>query len=109
MNEILPDHDTGLDILIVPGAFNDCFEDIGTPYREGAERLRQMGYPITIVHVSGLSSSAGNADIIAEAVARHNLGPSQRLILLGLFQGHNRYFAFSGQHIRRLALRVEAV
>ena len=49
MNTILPDHDTGLDILIVPGAFYDCFEDIGTPYQESAERLRQMGYHITVV------------------------------------------------------------
>jgi hypothetical protein len=108
MNEILPDHDTGLDILIVPGAFNDCFEDIGTPYREVAERLRQIGYHITIVHVSGLSSSDKNADIIADAVGRHKVGPSQRLVLLGYSKGTTDILHFLAAH-PVLARRVSAV
>ena len=72
---------------MVPGAFSDCFEDIGTPYQEPAERLRQMGYHIETVDISGLSSSAKNAEIIAEAVANQNSGPSQRLVLLGYSKG----------------------
>ena len=83
----LPDHDTGLSILIVPGAFSDCFEDIGLPYQESAERFRKMGYQISNVDVSGLSSSPKNAEIIAEAVAEHNMGSSERLVLLGYSKG----------------------
>ncbi len=108
MNKILPDHDTGLDILIVPGAFYDCFEDIGTPYQESVERLRQMGYHINVVHVSGLSSSTNNAEIIAGVVAKHNIGASQRLVLLGYSKGTTDILHFLVAH-PVLALRVSAV
>jgi pimeloyl-ACP methyl ester carboxylesterase len=67
-----------------------------------------MGYRITIVHISGLSSSDKNADIIAEAVARHNLGPSQRLVLLGYSKGTTDILHFLAAH-PDLALRVSAV
>jgi hypothetical protein len=70
----LPDHDPGWTILIVPGAFSGCIEKIGAPLHDGSERLRQMGYPIESIDISGLSSSAGNAEIIAEAVARQIWG-----------------------------------
>lgn len=104
----LPDHDPGLSILIVPGAFSGCFEDIGPPYQEGAERLRQMGYHITVVNVSGLSSSPKNAEIIAEAVAKHNMEPSRRLVLLGYSKGTTDILHFLVAH-PVLSLRVRAV
>jgi hypothetical protein len=108
MHKILPAHDSDLDILIVPGAFYDCFEDIGTPFQEGAERLREMGYHITVVNVSGLSSSPKNAEIIAEAVAKHNMGSSQRLVLLGYSKGTTDILHFLVAH-PVLALSVRAV
>ncbi|MBC2712077.1 MAG: hypothetical protein HGJ94_14165 [Desulfosarcina sp.] len=104
----LPDHDPDLNILIVPGAFYDCFEDIGKLYQEGVERLRQMGYHINMVNVSGLSSSPKNAEIIAEAVAKHNMRPSQRLVLLGYSKGTTDILHFLVAH-PELALRVRAV
>jgi len=104
----LPDHDPGLNILIVPGAFYDCFKDIGYPYQEGAERLRKMGYPINVVNVSGLSSSPKNAQIIAETVAKQNLGPSQRLVLMGYSKGTTDILHFLVAY-PELALRVRAV
>ncbi len=104
----LPDHDPDLSILIVPGAFSDCFEDIGPPYQEGAERLRQMGYQINVVNVSGLSSSTKNAQLIADAVAKHKMGPSQRLVLLGYSKGTTDILHFLVAY-PELALRVRAV
>ena len=104
----LPAHDPGLYILIVPGAFCDCFEDIGKPYQEAAQRLRQMGYQINNVDVSGLSSCSKNAEIIAEAVAKQNLGPSQRLVLLGYSKGTTDILHFLVNY-PELAHRVTAV
>jgi hypothetical protein len=104
----LPDHDPGLTILIVPGAFSGCIESIGEPFHDGSERLRQMGYRIESIDVSGLSSSARNAEIIAEAVTRHISGPTQRLILLGYSKGTTDILHFLVAY-PEMALRIEAV
>jgi hypothetical protein len=104
----LPDHDPGLRILIVPGAFSDCFENIGKSYQEAAERLKQMGYQINNVDASGLSSSPKNAEIIAEAVAKQKMGQSERLVLLGYSKGTTDILHFLVT-FPELALRVTAV
>lgn len=104
----LPDHDPGLTILIVPGAFSGCIEDIGAPFHEGSERLRQMGYRIESINISGLSSSARNAEIIAEAVTKQISGPSHRLILLGYSKGTTDILHFLVAY-PELAFRIEAV
>jgi hypothetical protein len=108
MQKNLPEHDPNLNILIVPGAFYDCFKDIGPPYQEGVERLRQMGYHFNVVNVSGLSSSPKNAQLIAEVVAEQNMGPSQRLVLLGYSKGTTDILHFLVAY-PELALRVSAV
>jgi pimeloyl-ACP methyl ester carboxylesterase len=104
----LPEHDPSLAVLIVPGAFSDCFEGIGKPYQEAAERLRQMGYEISNVDVRGLSGSSENARIIAEAVARQDVDPSQRLVLLGYSKGTTDILHFLATY-PDLADRVTAV
>ena len=104
----LPDHDPGLTILMVPGAFSGCIEDIGAPFHEGSERLRQMGYRIESINISGLSSSARNAEIIAEAVTKQISGPSHRLILLGYSKGTTDILHFLVAY-PELALRIKAV
>jgi hypothetical protein len=104
----LPDHDPGLTILIVPGAFSGCIEAIGAPFNEGSERLRRMGYRIETIDIGGLSSSAGNAEIIAQSVASQITGPSQRLILLGYSKGTTDILHFLVAY-PELALHVEAV
>jgi hypothetical protein len=104
----LPDHDPGLTILIVPGAFSGCIEKIGAPFHDGSERLRQMGYRIESIDISGLSSSRRNAEIIAEAVTKYISGPSHRLILLGYSKGTTDILHFLVAY-PDLALRIEAV
>lgn len=104
----LPDHDPGLTILIVPGAFSGCIEKIGAPFHNGSERLRQMGYRIESIDISGLSSSGRNAEIIAEAVTLQISGPTQRLILLGYSKGTTDILHFLVAY-PELALRIEAV
>jgi hypothetical protein len=104
----LPEYDPDLQILIVPGAFSDCFGEIGNPYGEAAERLRQMGVPIHRVNVGGLSSSPENAGVIADAVANQTLEPSQRLVLLGYSKGTTDILHFLVAY-PELAPRVSAV
>lgn len=104
----LPAHDLDLTILIVPGAFADCFGEIGEPYPEGVAQLKAMGYRIDSVPVSGLSSSSANAGRIAEAVADLELAPSQRLVLLGYSKGTTDILHFLATN-PELALKVSAV
>jgi hypothetical protein len=104
----LPEYDPNLHILIVSGAFSDCLGKMGESYHEGAERLRQMGYSIHYVQINSLSSSTDNAGIIAEAVAKQTLHPSQRLVLLGYSKGTTDILHFLVAY-PELALRVSAV
>ena len=104
----LPAYDPGLKILMVPGAFSDCFKDIGLPYQEAAKRFRQMGYHIDNIDVDGMSSSPKNAAIIAEAVAKQDSGPAERLILLGYSKGTTDILHFLVNY-PELARKVSAV
>lgn len=83
----LPSHDTDLTILIVPGAFSDCFGDIGRPYHEAAERLRRMGYRIVNIPVGGLASSTSNAATIAATVSEQRMMPNRQLVMIGYSKG----------------------
>jgi hypothetical protein len=104
----LPDHNPGLRILIVPGAFSDCFEEIGKPYQAASERLRQLGYQINNVDTRGLSGSTHNAGIIAEAVAGLKMAPSEQLVLVGYSKGTTDILHFLVNY-SELARRVTAV
>lgn len=104
----LPQHDTDIIILIVPGAFYDCIPDLGTPYHKAAQNHRQLGYNIQTVKVSGLSSSPYNSDIIAEAVAEMDLEPSKKLVLMGYSKGTTDILHFLVAH-PKMAGRVRAV
>lgn len=87
MRRPLPAHDTHLRILIVPGAFWDCFPEIGKPYKTGTEYLMGLGYRIDYIPVSGRSGSEINAAVIANAVADLDMETSERLLLIGHSKG----------------------
>ena len=107
-SKTLPVYDPTLKILMVPGAFSDCFKDIGLPYQEAAARFRQIGYHIDNVDVSGMSGSPKNAAIIAEAVARQDMDSVARLVLLGYSKGTTDILHFLVNH-PELAQKVSAV
>lgn len=73
---------------IVPGVGWDCFFDWLDPSGGAAEHIRQFGYDQIILKVDGLSSSAGNARQIRDAIMRM---PQQRgvsrLVLIGYSKG----------------------
>ena len=87
LRQPLPANDTNLRIILVPGAFSECFPEMGKPYQDAAARLKELGYRIDTIVVSGRSSSKYNASIIAKTVDGLDLKPTERLILLGYSKG----------------------
>ena len=83
----LPVHDPSLRIILVCGAFAECFPAVGEPYQEASNRLEKLGYRIDSLVVSGRSSSSHNAAMIADTVAGLERQPNERLILLGYSKG----------------------
>jgi hypothetical protein len=83
----LPVHDTHLRILIVSGAFSDCFSEIGKAFKLDTEHLIRLGYRIDYVPVSGRSGSDMNASVIAKTVADMDMETSDRLLLIGYSKG----------------------
>ena len=83
----LPTHDTHLRILIVSGAFSDCFPEIGKAYKFGTEHLIRLGYRIDYVPVSGRSGSDMNAAVIAKTVTDLDMETTEHLLLIGYSKG----------------------
>jgi len=87
LSQPLPAHDGSLRIILVTGAFAECFPKMGKPYQDAAARLEKFGYRIDTIVVSGRSSSSFNAAMIAETVDGLELREAERLILLGYSKG----------------------
>jgi hypothetical protein len=83
----LPSHDPHMRILIVPGAFAECFPEFGMPFEAAASSLRQRGYRIDFIAVSGRSGADHNAAQIAEAVEQIPDDPADRVLLIGHSKG----------------------
>ena len=83
----LPHHDPGLKIFIVPGAFSDCFPELGVPFQKGIDRLRGLGYSIDTIAVEGRSGSQRDAHLIAEALNQKINRETDRLLLIGYSKG----------------------
>ena len=83
----LPHHDPGLKIFIVPGAFSDCFPELGAPFQKGIDRLRALGYSIETIAIEGRSGSEHDALLIAEALSRKINRATDRLLLIGYSKG----------------------
>jgi pimeloyl-ACP methyl ester carboxylesterase len=87
LNQPLPKHDPSLRIILVTGAFGECFPKMGKPYQDAAARLEKLGYRIDTLVVSGRSSSSYNAAMVAKTVDRWEPRANERLILLGYSKG----------------------
>lgn len=87
LSQPLPVHDGSLSIILVTGAFAECFPKMGKPYQEAAAFLERFGYRIDTLVVSGRSGSDYNAAMIAKTVKKLELKAAERLILLGYSKG----------------------
>jgi hypothetical protein len=83
----LPHHDPGLKIFIVPGAFSDCFPELGAPFQKGIDRLSGLGYSIETIAIEGRSGSEHDALLIAEALSQKINRETDRLLLIGYSKG----------------------
>jgi len=104
----LPAHDPRIRLLIVPGAFAECFPEYGMPFEDAAAALRQRGWRIGFVAVSGRSGADHNAGQIAAAVEDLPEEPAAKIVLLGHSKGTVDILHFLVNHPRP-ALRVSAV
>lgn len=100
-----PPLDTRLQVLVVGGAFSDCFGTASIAYRDGITNLESAGLQVTAVPISGRSSAAYNAKSIAEAMKDTPPGP---VVLLGYSKGTVDILEFLAEY-PELAGRVEAV
>ena len=87
LSQPLPMHDPSLRIILVTGAFAECFPKMGKPYQDAAVRLEKLGYRIDTIVVGGRSSSRYNAAMIAKTVDGWEPRTNERLILLGYSKG----------------------
>jgi len=79
--------DPRMRLLIVGGAFSDCFPPSSTPFAEGARRLREMGLVVEYAAISGRSSSEFNAKIIAARIATIPAAAGGPLVIIGHSKG----------------------
>ena len=104
----LPQPDPRLHILLVGGAFGECFQDTAPPVAAAIAKLSGLGYRIRMVAVDGRSSSTHNASQIASAVRDERLDPGDKLVLVGYSKGTPDILEFLVGS-PDLALRVDAV
>ncbi|HYQ60850.1 MAG TPA: hypothetical protein VEP29_07345, partial [Desulfatiglandales bacterium] len=72
-----------LSVLIVPGAFEECYPAFGIPFEEEAAEFGRRGYFIRFLPVSGRGSSEENAGEIASGILRLPPDPSSPIVLVG--------------------------
>jgi pimeloyl-ACP methyl ester carboxylesterase len=104
----LPSHDPHLHLLIVPGAFAECFPEFGLPFEDAASFLRQHGYRIDFISVGGRSGADRNAAQIAAAVEQLSDAPADRIVLIGHSKGAVDILHFLVNHPQP-ARRISAV
>jgi pimeloyl-ACP methyl ester carboxylesterase len=83
----VPAPDTRHRILVVPGLFNECFSSIALPFEDSIETLRDRGFRIEQLIVSGRSSSEKNAAYIAKVIESTTIDSSEDLVLVGYSKG----------------------
>lgn len=79
--------DYRLRILIVGGAFGDCYPPASTPFARSVDRLKSRGVSIDYVAVSGRSSTALNSETIAARVLAESRDDPRPLVLVGYSKG----------------------
>jgi hypothetical protein len=74
-----------LQVLLVPGIFNDCIRI--EPLRHGLKHLQALGYGVAKIAVSGRSSSIYNARLIKNHLMTPEAGTPVKRILIGYSKG----------------------
>jgi hypothetical protein len=82
------------DVIVVPGAFSECYGDDTQPFADGDEQLTSRGFTIHRVVVSGRSGTEYNARQIAAALAKLDLPAGRKVMMVGFSKGSNDILRF---------------
>ncbi len=104
----LPPLDPRLKILVVPGAFAECFPEYGMPFEDAAAAMRRRGARIDFIAVGGRSGADHNAAQIADAIDRLPADSDEKIVLIGHSKGTVDILHFLVNHPRQAA-RVRTV
>jgi pimeloyl-ACP methyl ester carboxylesterase len=85
-------------VLVVPGLFNECFASLALPFEDTIETLREQGFKIEQLVVSGRSGSDRNAAHIAKVIENLNLDSDEGLVLVGYSKGAVDILHFLANH-----------
>lgn len=105
--ELLPEMRTDLRLVIVTGAFADCYGENAIPFRGGIQRLKKRGVRVDVVRVNGQSSTAHNSAQIADYFSQTPIG-SEKVVLLGYSKGAIDVLQFLDDS-PRIAAKVAAI
>ena len=76
-----------MEILLVTGAFSECFGEHARPFHSAIMELEGGPYSFSTVVVGGRSSAEHNAAQIAAYVEQHRPGGDRELIMIGYSKG----------------------
>lgn len=77
-----------VDLLLVPGIFGECVQDLVTLFGDTTPHLEGLGYRTAIIPVRGRAGSAHNAAIIHDHVLAHRARhPERRVVLVAYSKG----------------------
>jgi len=83
-----------VEVIVVPGAFSECYGDDTQPFADGDARLTSRGFRIHRVVVSGRSGTQNNARQIAAALVKLDLPAGRNVMMVGFSKGANDILRF---------------
>jgi len=83
-----------MQVLLVSGAFSECFGKYARPFDSAVAPLRGRGYRIDTIMVGGRSGTAHNARQIAEYLEEWPVRPGTPLVLIGYSKGTSDIMQF---------------
>jgi hypothetical protein len=83
-----------MQVLLVTGAFSECFGDDARPFGSALPNLRDSSVRIDTIVVSGRSGTEHNAREIAEYLDTWNVRPEAPLVLIGYSKGSSDILQF---------------
>ncbi|MBW2285871.1 MAG: hypothetical protein JRF65_14900, partial [Deltaproteobacteria bacterium] len=76
-----------LRVVVVPGLFNDCISHKSSAFRYARVHLETLGYPTSLLLVSGRSSSTYNAVQIRNWLMEADLAAGEKIVMVGYSKG----------------------
>jgi len=83
-----------IQVLLVSGAFSECFGKYARPFDSAVAPLRERGYRIDTIIVGGRSGTEHNARQIAEYLEGWPVRPGTPLVLIGYSKGTSDILQF---------------